>query len=415
MIKEFELVISKWVGKTKERIMPVRKSEENHIDPIIFVNTPIESEDADVIGLESSVAAVKSAINDGARMIGVIAEYGAGKSSLTELITSSKEYGKPIHINMWDSLDNEGNSRDSNVSDLVKTFIYQLALGKSETAAGYVNKLLSNNYKNISFGIGHNKFWLFSILAGISWAVYLITKQINVFLFRSVFVNSGNWGGVIRAIAPVFAVMAVVFLVVGLANTSITFSSWKDTDKRNVTTNEVLAAYSYVNRELSQGKKHRIVVIDDLDRVENKDQIISFLKELYRFNNLCPSTNKNDPVFLVSIAPETELETELKDKNNQPVDNNHKPGDEPNYSKVFDYVISLKPIHYDDYRTIIKQLLNSDAEKKERLLNISGGNDENALLDIFKWLYSTENITIRELKERLNQAIGRYIELKNKG
>lgn len=128
MIKEFELVISKWVGKTKERIMPVRKSEENHIDPIIFVNTPIESEDADVIGLESSVAAVKSAINDGARMIGVIAEYGAGKSSLTELITSSKEYGKPIHINMWDSLDNEGNSRDSNVSDLVKTFIYQLAL-----------------------------------------------------------------------------------------------------------------------------------------------------------------------------------------------------------------------------------------------------------------------------------------------
>ena len=79
-------------------------NDEKNYKSIIFMNKPIAESDVDVIGISSAVDAVENAIDNGAKMIGVIAEYGAGKSSLTEMLNRDSEK-EQIKINLWDSLD----------------------------------------------------------------------------------------------------------------------------------------------------------------------------------------------------------------------------------------------------------------------------------------------------------------------
>ena len=79
-----------------------------------------------------------------AKMIGVIAEYGAGKTSLTELM-ARKHKSKVVRINLWDTLSEEHAGNPNEINHLTKAFIYQLAMGKSSYRAEHVNKILSNN------------------------------------------------------------------------------------------------------------------------------------------------------------------------------------------------------------------------------------------------------------------------------
>ena len=94
--------------------------EEKNYEPIIFMNTPIMNKDDDVIGISSSVDAINIALEDGAKMVGVVAEYGTGKSSLTEMLIKSKPKKKEIRVNMWEALDNKGDDKDND--SLKKTF-----------------------------------------------------------------------------------------------------------------------------------------------------------------------------------------------------------------------------------------------------------------------------------------------------
>ena len=54
----------------------------------IFVNNPINDDKQDVLGIKTYVNRINQAINDKANIIGIIGDYGTGKSSLIELIKS---------------------------------------------------------------------------------------------------------------------------------------------------------------------------------------------------------------------------------------------------------------------------------------------------------------------------------------
>ncbi|MFR6395719.1 MAG: hypothetical protein ACLUNT_01980 [Eubacterium ventriosum] len=85
------------------------------------------------------------------------------------------------------------------------------------------------------------------------------------------------------------------------------------------------------------------------------------------------------------------------------------------YSKVFDYVIELKPIHDDDYEIVLRDIINSEPDKKRQLNKLLERESENDTLPKeFKWIYKGDNLTIREIKDRLNKAISLYIDLKIK-
>lgn len=64
-------------------------------------------------------------------------------------------------------------------------------------------------------------------------------------------------------------------------------------------------------------------------------------------------------VLIVSIKPEANL------NNKQP--NPFDFDDNKIYSKIFDLTIHLKPIHYDDYDSVLIELLKSNPEAKSQL------------------------------------------------
>lgn len=396
-----------------------RGSEEAH--PIVFVNKPISSVEDDAIGFSTQVDTICEAIDNGSTMIGLIADYGSGKSSMTELLCKKvksdyKKYPKPIKVNMWDSIDKpkEANSTGNEVTRLTKSFLYQLSRGKDRFGlfSSYVNRRLSKNHGNISFSVGSMRFWCLFVFSAISYGIYLAASNEKL-CFAKLFPEAGekfisalNW---IRVLSPAFLVLAVFSLVIGVANTCVVFSHWKNQNSREAEMNDVFDLYDRIIKRISpkfvRRKGKRIIVIEDLDRVGDKSVIIGFMKELYRFQNVAKKYSERF-AFVVAVKPEDALEQnkqegDKKEENGQEADNGERV-----YSKLFDITVPLKPIHYDDYSAVLLKLISDDEEKKSRLENVIGREiDKKTLPQEFSWLIVGENLTVRDLKDRLNRAI----------
>lgn len=115
-----------------------------------------------------------------------------------------------------------------------------------------------------------------------------------------------------------------------------------------------------------------------MDRISDKSVIIGFLKELYRFQTSLEK-NKEKFVFIISIKPEIKLKT----------GENHSFEFDDNkiYSKIFDVTISLKPLHYDDYDSVLIALLNSNEDKKQQLEDLIKCQPiNNSLPESFYWI-----------------------------
>ena len=65
--------------------------ERAEYEPIVFINKPATSYLEDVVGFKSQVETIHKAIDNGANMIGVIADYGTSFLSLvfTSLLSGS--------------------------------------------------------------------------------------------------------------------------------------------------------------------------------------------------------------------------------------------------------------------------------------------------------------------------------------
>lgn len=387
------------------------QSKKDKQQPLVFINKPIEDSKHDIVGFSTQIDTICEAIKDGSTMIGVVANYGTGKSSLTELLSSSVAkkpfcFPAPIKINMWDCLvDSEGfgkcnHTAEPEVSDLTRSFLYQLANGndKKRHFSSYINKRLSRNYGNISLTTGSFKFWWCFILAALFYTAYMIFSN-DTINFGKVIRNSQFLEGLKlgQAFSPAFLLVAVLFLVWGIVHTCIVFSHWKMQNSWKTDVNDIFDVYAQVVDHIKPGKgKKQLIIVEDLDRIVEKAVIIGFLKELYRFQS---STQRysNRFVFVVSIKPEAVL---TKGTQELLID------DDNVYSKLFDIIIPLKPIHYDDYDAILLELIKREPAKKIRLEQIIGEDiEENILPKSFFWIKNGENLTLRDLKDRLNHAI----------
>lgn len=412
------------MNKTKNKFLLTK----NKYAPIVFMNTPINSKNDDIIGMTSAVDSIENAIQHGAQLIGVIANYGAGKSSLTEMLSKKrKNQKKPIYINMWDTISrieqsNLTNSKEptheETIGLLTKAFVYQLASGIDTKTANLVNRYLNKNYGILSFSINSPFFWLFGITALLSFMLSKLSELFSIseilhfitpleqfisldMLFDiSLFLNNSS---------PFFLCLAILFGVIGLKSSTIAYSHFKEQKERTPDVNDIFEAYSIVFRKLSKFKiKRRLIIVEDLDRIKNKSLVIGFLKEIYRFNSLNQKSKKRNPVFIIAINSESNLETtDTTDTT------------EFFYSKLFDYTVSLKPIHFSDYAEIVLGIIGTENSKSRKKLNkVLEKNDKiknNTLPSSFNWLITGHNLTIRQIKERLNSAVALLVTLKNKG
>lgn len=384
----------------------------NTVKPIVFVNNPIKLAEDDVIGFLDQVEMISCAIDDGeASMIGVIADYGTGKSSITEMLKEKyvkAGYPEPIKINMWDSLsepnDSQNNNSNNQVSDLTKSFLFQLANGHDGKLGSYVNKLLSKNYGIISFASNRFKrlFWCF-FASAICFVLYKISGVSGTGIMQ----HLPDWCNVasswFKLLSPILILASAILAIFGIKDISVAFSHWKMTNTKSPEINDIFDIYRIIADEICPSKsKKQLVFIDDLDRIGSKEVVISFLKELYRFqDSICDKKSKF--VFIVSVMPESNLLRGDQDGENSNV-----------FSKIFDTTLYLKPIHFDDYDSILLQLIKGNDNKKQALEKLIGENIDEHLTDAFKWIKRGSNLTLRDLKERLNQAIAIMVSLVNK-
>lgn len=395
--------------------------------PIIFMNTPISSLKDDIIGLNSAVSSINYAVSHNAKMIGVIADYGTGKSSLTDMLSSKKKlYGKAIRIDMWGSLSKkvtsiqENQFEKENINELTKSFLFQLAVGVSDNTARHVNKRLSKNFGIISFSISSLWFWVYVAFASLFYVLYALFNNVTeialAVILKYLLPNAGteNMEMLIKSIkysAPLFLVIGVAILVIGLRNTSIAFSHWKSQTVRDPEINDVFDTYCLIEKKLLSWRHHRLIIIEDLDRVIDRNIVVGFLREIYRFTNLTPKHRRKDPVFVVSVKPEGQLKC-IDKEDTIYID------DDCIYPKVFDFTVSLKPIQYENYESVYLGIIGNETSKQKKNLQKVLG-EENTIIndqlpDSFYWLKQGHNLTIRQLKDRLNQAVALYISLKNK-
>lgn len=437
-----------WEGIISFSNKKLEKCNENikefEYEPIIFMNTPISTNNDDIIGISTAVDSVKKAIDNDAKMIGVLADYGSGKSSLTEtLIKDKKRFGKSIHINMWDSISKLDSiqTNTETINALTKSFVFQLASGISEHCAKYANRRLSKNYSIFSFSISSWNFWLWAMFAALSYIVFAALSLLKITdiksalepfsqIFTTEYIYTIAVG--IKASAPIFMVLGIVLAIIGLRKTTVAFSHWKSEQNREPEINDIFEAYLFIHKKLLRFRHHKLVIIEDLDRIKNKELVVGFLKEIYRFTTLPQKRWGKTPTFIISIMNESHLESQSSSL--RPVSKemsvSKKIALQPSkpdtittsddvYAKLFDYTISLKPIHFQDYATLLLAIIGDEnSTNRVNLQKLLEENDKiknNTIPKSFDWIIKGHNLTIRQLKDRLNSAVSSLVNLRNKG
>lgn len=390
----------------------------------LFLNTPISSSENDIVGVGTYVEKLDRAIDAGAQMIAITSPFGAGKSSVIELLEKKraekledcdyrKKYGKEhfIEIPMWSHL---GAEQAKSCSELHKTFVYQLANQIAPEKGTYVNRRLSRNYGLLRLYANSRIYWLFTLAAiamvAVWWTLHTFDEKLKELL---------PWlAGKEDILSAILLFGAILFVIFILTRADIIFSSNKSEGERDVEEDEIIDIY---RTELLRPRHIRwkfwtkwrkgtryIVVIEDLDRTDSPKVVLQFLKELrkYYLPEKTAASYLNRVTFLINIKPESKL-VNPKDAVNVE--------EESLYAKIFDYILTLRTINIDNYDAVLNGLLAEHRGELQTLLNFSLL-EENApsKLPGMQWIIRERRLGIREIKERLNIAFSLFEALHQK-
>ncbi len=430
-------------------------------EKMIYLNTPITTKENDIIGLSVCADKLSDAIDAGAQMIAITSPFGAGKTSVIDLLEEKRANYKKEHvlkIPMWSQL----HQLENETNELHKNFLYQISSLINHKRGTYISRRLSNNYGLLTLHANKQRSWLFFTIALLfgcaSWCVNHFSENVENLL--PILKDKSEY------LTIVLAIIAIYIGIVVLTRAEIIFSSQKSEKERTIEEDEIIDLYraeilkhstrfgDWIRRITKKCKckplrEHTyIIVVEDLDRTNDGKSVIEFLTELRKYylptNYLKNKTAnfKNKVVFIVNIKSENVLLSEIKSKeiavkeetkhikshellidtsdnrnsekeNGVACDNvfaEH--SSEHLFAKVFDYVLSLQTINIVDYETVLEGLLNAKKDILSQLdLKTSG-----KLIEIpgMLWIVRGKALDIREIKNRLNKAFLIYETLHNR-
>lgn len=390
----------------------------------VFVNTPIDSKEKDFISVGTYAERLDRAINSGAHMLGLIGSFGVGKSSVISLLkekyTDCEEAPSIYKVSMWSVLQKSNlsndkigdNTTDNNANvELHKSLIYQMASAIDPNIGTYVSRRLNKSFSMISVHARETYEKIVLIVAFIAFAVcFLIYNNYDV--MSKLVKDEYIWLLFLAA----FCITMGAIALIGFLGIELIYTRDKRDSANNIEENEIFDLYRTVILKKRFFKcfnpKRIIVVIEDLDRTENTEQVKSFLKELKKYCLIGEGDKyKNDIIFVVNIGFESSLVESVIKKPDESKDSKqletHKKSRlvESLYSKVFDFTLELPKINILDYEEILVSLLVDEQENKEELAK------ELKTCTWFQWLirdtdkYENEKFGIRQLKDRLNIAL----------
>ena len=420
--------MKKIFGQIKERILDlfyiVQKKDVVQITKLErempYMNKPISDATEDEIGMNVYVDYLESAIEKGADMIAVVSGFGTGKSSLIELL-KEKYHGWSIwqnhrcervycQINLWSQLENS----KENCIELHRAFLYQVIGSVYPYKGSYFSRRTGRNYGMFKIS-AENPFWN----AIINIAVVVLALVAVVHYFSEEIISSGIFSDkVLNAgilIGYLFCAI-VVFLL--LVRTEILFSSGGTQGERQIEENELIDLYKehilrpkdWIRRiEAFWGtRKHIVVVIEDLDRTQGGDKVYEFLKEIRKYYVPSDQVEKyflNHVTFIVSIMPEDKLREQCEQEK---LDDNYV------YDKLFDYTVNLNRINIDNFDAVLEALILEKRTEFEQIGIEIHDTDNVHKIPGMQWIIYEKNLSLRQVKERLNDSIVVYESIREK-
>ena len=95
-------------------------------DDMIFLSNSIEDSEKDIIGFNTYVEKLNSAIDKNAQMIAITSPFGSGKTSIIELLRKKRatnDNEKFLFVQMWSELN--ASNIENNTCELHKNLLYQ--------------------------------------------------------------------------------------------------------------------------------------------------------------------------------------------------------------------------------------------------------------------------------------------------
>lgn len=388
----------------------IDKKDIGEVENLTYLNKPIAGEGQDGIGISPYVDNVESAIRNGASLIAVVSQFGTGKSSIMEMLKKRYfgretidgiRYVREYHeVNMWSVLkQGEGNTG----IELHKSFLYQLISSVDSTKGEYVSKRMSTNYGLFRLSLDSFGKACMGVGAVILWIVGVALKWAQPVILKWDLMSKTT----VKALPIILMMVAFAMLIYVALRSEMVFST-KESEKRVrlIDENELIQLYrNYILQPIRWKKrlrksKHYVVFVEDLDRSNSKEKIYNFLKELrkYYLADDASKQYRNRVTFVVNIMPESLLQDGGNIKCNEGFI----------YDKIFDYMVSLNRVNIDNYDSVLDQLILEKREELERIGLSVGANNNVHTIPGMQWIILGHNVSIRQVKARLNDAILTY-------
>ncbi len=363
---------------------------------IYYQDNPLKSFEEDQIGFEEEVNMLKEGLDGEAKIIGLISDYGSGKSSVIDILEKkccSLKY-EFIRINLIKETMNNDDI------ELHKNMILQLASNryKKNKFLYYINRINPNRrLLHISSSSFFSKALIVLGLILIVLSFLVNNDKLNGIINISSISNLIGGKEIVEELFKLSGIIgiAIIIATILLCKFVVSFID-RDGSNENGTINE--ADLISVFNELLPCGKTTVIVIEDLERASQDINIERFIKSIISF--YC---NSKKVKFIVSTTPDKYKKfCSIDNANVEEFDENYKP---------FDLMVKLSPICDNDYRIILKQLLFSKEKEFRKILGINIKRTHDSWYILTK---SNSKMNIRILKNRINDVIHLYMTLKSR-
>lgn len=377
--------------------------EKSTEEKIYFQDFPVSDYKDDYVGFEAEVEMIKESVESDSKIIGLISEYGSGKSSIIELLKNSLDADDydVVNINLLDP-DGKNNDLEAHKRMLIQLANHKYSDKKNKKKLSHITKRLNPNYKSIDISTTSN---ISSFFIGLS-ILFFIVKFLyaNSILSYLNFLPHSKYQDIINIIKEVCnlsGVIGFIILFVTVIKSELICNYLKNGDNQSLNEFDLME----ISKQLVNQEKTTVIIIEDLDRLNEPNYIEEFIKEISTYYK-----SMDNCKFIIALTSEEFYEMSSDKETKNRADSKYKP---------FNMVIDLPNIKNSDYGVILNKLLLSKKEIFKTSLDI----DIEQTLDSWSWLSFGTNMNIRRLKHRINSVIhlyktlikrfpGKYIELK---
>ena len=260
-----------------------------------------DSTDEDLIGFDSYVDSINNAINNNSKFIGLISDFGTGKSSLLKMLEKKRDKNiELITINLWNCEDsiNKEETNEQNI-DIHRVFLHQLIDKLKLKPSKYYKKKIDNNYSLFDIKFGNSRK-IYGIFLFIMYILCIFEKLEFINLFLDDFRICGY------ILISMLTVLCIIFY-----KPIIAFK--RNDTSRNINENDTRDLYQEIINKYFDLKANKdktlIICLEELDRYNRVSIILEYLKEFYKFYKL----SEKRVVFIVAINSASKL---CKNNNN---------------------------------------------------------------------------------------------------